>query len=76
MVLVAKEDTYGMEDVGGGVMVRRIVAAHQPVPAHYEVEGKTEEVERSSTGYQPVEEPAEAEEESAHKTRRRGAAKE
>lgn len=56
MVIIAKEDTYGMEDVGGGVKIRRIVAAHQPVPEHYEVEGKTEEVDRpSATGYRPVE---------------------
>ena len=52
MVQIAKEDTYATEDVGHGVLVRRLVKAGQPVPDHYNVDGKTETVEAAgSVGY-------------------------
>lgn len=42
MVRIAREDTYATEDVGGGVLVRRLVKAGQPVPDHYDVDGETD----------------------------------
>ena len=52
MVKIAKEDTYAMEPVGGGVEVRRIVKAGQLVPDHYQIEGDFDEAEaRPLTGY-------------------------
>jgi hypothetical protein len=37
MVRVARRDTYGLEDIGG-VKVRRRIFAGRPIPSHYEVE--------------------------------------
>lgn len=37
MVRVARRDTYGIEDIGG-VPVRRRVFTGQPIPDHYDVE--------------------------------------
>lgn len=44
MVEIAKKDTYALEDIGGGVKVRRRVMAGTKVPDHYEVQGGTETV--------------------------------
>lgn len=38
MARVAKQDTYGMEDVGGGVEVRRRIVAGQKIPDQYVVD--------------------------------------
>jgi hypothetical protein len=51
MVRIAKKDTYAMEDVGGGVEVRRMVFAGQRVPETFDVEaGDVEEIEESPSG--------------------------
>jgi hypothetical protein len=39
MAEIAPKNTYAMEDIGGGVMVRRRVVAGQRIPDHYVVEG-------------------------------------
>jgi hypothetical protein len=45
MVRVARRDTYGLEDIGG-VKVRRRIFAGRPIPSHYEVEsGAFEEMD-------------------------------
>jgi hypothetical protein len=39
MVRIARRDTYGLEDVGGGVKVRRRIFAGRPIPDHLDVAG-------------------------------------
>lgn len=39
MAEIAPKNTYAMEDIGGGVTVRRRVVAGQRIPDHYVVEG-------------------------------------
>lgn len=48
MVRVARRDTYGLEDIGG-VKVRRRIFAGRPIPTHYEVDsGAFEEMDAPS----------------------------
>jgi len=53
MVQIVKADTYAIEDVGGGVEVRRKVFAGARVPDNWNVEGKTEKLDEPDriTGY-------------------------
>ena len=55
MVQIVKADTYAVEDVGGGVEVRRKVFAGGRVPDHWNVDGKTETPDEADriTGYSP-----------------------
>jgi hypothetical protein len=57
MVRIARRDTYGLEDMGGGVKVRRRIFAGKPIPDHLEVESGAFEGEVDA----PLEEVAAAE---------------
>lgn len=39
MAEVAHRDTYGIEDLGDGVLIRRRIMAGTKIPAHLKVEG-------------------------------------
>ena len=55
MVQIARRDTYGIEDLGGGVRVRRRIVAGTPVPEHYEVDpGDVEERKHALTRSRPA----------------------
>jgi hypothetical protein len=38
MVRIAQRDTFGLEDTGGGVMVKRRIFAGKPIPEHLQVD--------------------------------------
>ena len=50
MSTLATEDGYMVEDIGGGVLIRRRVLAGTPVPDHYQEEG-----EAAASAFEPSE---------------------
>ena len=49
MARIARRDTYGIENIGGGISLRRRVVAGTVVPRHYEVDA--EDVEERQGGF-------------------------